>query len=319
MRRPELAASAVASLFSPGPLVGLSACAIFILSVICGGKRWPDDSTCALPVDGVAVCPAETPVLHLVSRTRFGVLAMFLPDPYSPTFWKERPSSFARRSYSRLGGRGLVLALLIALPANLYGADVTLQWDPSPGQNTAGYKVYYKTGKPGPPYRGVGANEGPSPINVGNTTTLTLTGLDEAESYYVAVTCYDTQGRESPYSNEVVIPPRPSKTGAQVKRTESASDIPAVTAPVRLPSGMVVPLNQRQLDLIKEQRGVFFGATAADMLSPGEAVVPVPPELGGGYLYGSPEHLAQAFVAARATEGTTPATHLFVKPRSCLW
>ena len=150
-------------------------------------------------------------------------------------------------------------------------------------------------------------------------TRFTLTGLDEAETYYVAVTCYDTQGRESPYSNEVVITPGSAKTSAQVKRTEGAYDTPPVTAPVRLPSGMVVPLNQTQLKLIKEQTGVFFGETAADMLSPGEVVVPVPPELGGGYLYGSPEHLAQAFVAARATEGTTPPTHLFVKQRSCLW
>jgi hypothetical protein len=213
----------------------------------------------------------------------------------------------------------LALALLVGLASDLYGAAVTLRWDASPGQSATGYKVYYKNGKPGPPYRGVGANEGPSPINVGNTTTFTLTGLDEAETYYVAVTCYDAQGRESPYSSEVAITPRFATGGAQVQRTESVPDTPALTTPVRLPSGMIVTLNQRQLNLIKEQTGVFFGATAADMLSPGEVVVAVPTELGGGYLYGRPEHLAQAFVAARATEGTTPATHLFVKPRSCLW
>ena len=244
---------------------------------------------------------------------------MFRSDLYPCPFRKQRPSPFTRRSYSRLVGRVLALALLVGLASDVYGAAVTLLWDASPGQNTAGYKLYYKKGKPGPPYRGVGANEGPSPINVGNTTTFTLTGLDEVETYYVAVTCYDAQGRESPYSSEMIIKTGFATTGAQSKRTESASDTPTVTAPVRLPSGMVVPLNQRQLNLIKEQTGVFFGATAAGMLSPGEAVVPVPAELGGGYLYGSPEHLAQAFVAARATEGTTPATYLFMKPRSCLW
>jgi Fibronectin type III domain len=267
----------------------------------------------------VVTSTAGARVSYLVSCTCFGVLAMFRSDPYRCPLRKQRPGSRARRSYSRLVGRLLALALLVGLASDLYGAAVTLRWDASPGQNTAGYKVYYKKGKPGPPYRGVGANEGPSPINVGNTTTFTLTGLDEAETYYVAVTCYDAQGRESPYSSEVVITSGFAKSGTQVKRTESPSDTSAVIAAVRLPSGMVVPLNQRQLNLIKEQTGVFFGATAADMLSPGEAVVPVPAELGGGYLYGSPEHLAQAFVAARATEGTTPATHLFVKPRSCLW
>lgn len=267
----------------------------------------------------MAALTAGTHVAYLVCSTRFGALAMFRPEPCRCPFRKPRPSSLARRSYSRLLARLLALALLVGLASELHGAAVTLRWDASPPENTAGYKVYYKKGKPGPPYRGVGANEGPSPINVGNTTTFTLTGLDEAETYYVAVTCYDAQGRESPYSSEVVMNPGVAKSGTQVKRTGTASDTPRVTAPVRLPSGIVVPLNQRQLELIKEQTGVFFGATAADMLSPGEVVVPVPAELGGGYLYGSPEHLAQAFVTARATEGTTPATYLFVKPRSCLW
>jgi Fibronectin type III domain len=189
-----------------------------------------------------------------------------------------------------------------------------IRWDAGSEKDIAGYRVYYKTGTPGPPYLGTGANEGSSPIDVGNTTSVTLTGLNEAETYYVAVTCYNTKGRESPYSSEVVITSRLSQAGTQVKRTESASDTPTVTAPVRLPSGMVVLLNERQLNLIKEQAGVFFGATSADMLGPGEVVVSLPAELGGGYLYGKPEHLAQAFSAARA-----PATSLFVEPRTCLW
>ena len=54
------------------------------------------------------------------------------------------------------------------------------------------------------------------------------------------------------------------------------------------------------------------------MLGPGEVVVSLPDELGGGYIYGKPEHLAQAFNAVGATEGTALAEHLFVKRRSCL-
>ena len=99
----------------------------------------------------------------------------------------------------------------------------------------------------------------------------------------------------------------------------TATDTPTVTAPVRLPSGMLVVLNQKQVDVIKAETGVFFGATAADMLGPGEVIVSLPVELGGGHLYGRPEQLARAFAAARVTQGTTPATHLFTKPRSCLW
>ena len=83
------------------------------------------------------------------------------------------------------------------------------------------------------------------------------------------------------------------------------------SAPVRLPSGIVVELNQQQVEAIKEQRGVFFGAEAADMFGPGDVVVSLPTELGGGYIYGRPEHLSQAFATVGATEGTTAATHLF--------
>jgi len=93
----------------------------------------------------------------------------------------------------------------------------------------------------------------------------------------------------------------------------------ATAAPVTLPSGMVLDLSQQQVDAIKEEPGVFYGAEAADMLVPGEVVVAVPSELGGGYIYGRPEHLSRAFAASGVTRGPATATQLFVKPRSCLW
>jgi hypothetical protein len=55
------------------------------------------------------------------------------------------------------------------------------------------------------------------------------------------------------------------------------------------------------------------------MLGPGEVVVTLPVELGGGYIYGRPEHLSRAFSAAGVTKGTTTATQLFIKRGSCLW
>jgi len=55
------------------------------------------------------------------------------------------------------------------------------------------------------------------------------------------------------------------------------------------------------------------------MLSPGDVVVALPDDLGGGYLYGRPEHLAKGFDAAGATQGSAEAEYLFVKKRSCLW
>ena len=93
----------------------------------------------------------------------------------------------------------------------------------------------------------------------------------------------------------------------------------ARAAPVTLPSGVVIDFNKEQAEVIKGQPGVFFGAEAADMLGPGEVAISLPAELGGGYIYGRPEHLAKAFTAARVTKGTEVATYLFVKSRSCLW
>jgi len=92
-----------------------------------------------------------------------------------------------------------------------------------------------------------------------------------------------------------------------------------LAAPVKLPSGIVLDLSQAQVDDIKNQPGVFYGAERADMLSPGDVVVSLPDELGGGYLYGRPEHLAKGFSSVGAIQSTTTAEHLFVKKRSCLW
>ena len=94
---------------------------------------------------------------------------------------------------------------------------------------------------------------------------------------------------------------------------------PVSAAPVTLPSGVILDLTQEQFETIKRQPGVFFGAEGAHMLSPGDVVVALSDDLGGGYLYGRPEHLAKAFDAAGATQGSAEAEYLFVKKRSCLW
>ncbi len=49
---------------------------------------------------------------------------------------------------------------------------------------------------------GTGAAQGNSPIDVGNVTQYTLSGV-AGRTAHVTVTAYDTLGRESWYSNEV--------------------------------------------------------------------------------------------------------------------
>jgi parallel beta-helix repeat protein len=92
------------------------------------------------------------------------------------------------------------------LRATFAGDSASLSWDAIPSTTTGyGYKVYYDTDASGPPYHGTGAAQGDSPVDVGNATHFTLSGLGGG-GIYIAVTAYNTQGRESWYSNEVINP-----------------------------------------------------------------------------------------------------------------
>lgn len=66
--------------------------------------------------------------------------------------------------------------------------SVSLSWNYSVDNTTGGYYVYYGE-RPGE-YLGRIAVEGPSPINVGNTNSFTLTGLKNGTIYYFAVSSW---------------------------------------------------------------------------------------------------------------------------------
>ena len=94
-----------------------------------------------------------------------------------------------------------------------YSRSITLSWDASPSE-VDGYKVYYEKENDDAPLDGTSANEGPSPIKVGNVLTKTI-NVDDDGWYYFAVTAYDVNGNESTYSNTVgakplsYVPPYP--------------------------------------------------------------------------------------------------------------
>ncbi len=67
-------------------------------------------------------------------------------------------------------------------------SSVTLHWSHSVDDNAGGYYVYYGN-RPGE-YLGRMAVQGSSPVNVGNVTSVTLTGLDNGRIYYFAVSAY---------------------------------------------------------------------------------------------------------------------------------
>jgi hypothetical protein len=105
-------------------------------------------------------------------------------------------------------------ARLIAYPKN--GA-VELHWTRVPEADLGGYLVYYGE-RPGE-YFGAGADQGPSPIDAGNATTLTLTGIPNGRLLYFVVAAYD-----SGPDPDASIPGAASRSGAVSEAPGAALD-----------------------------------------------------------------------------------------------
>ena len=84
---------------------------------------------------------------------------------------------------------------------------LTLSWQAATDSDVAGYFVYYGS-KPGQ-YFGTGSMTGQSPIDVGNSTEVTLEGMENGKLYYLAVVSYDSSDppHQSPFSKEVAARP----------------------------------------------------------------------------------------------------------------
>jgi hypothetical protein len=126
----------------------------------------------------------------------------------------------------------LIPLLYLSISQTVLALDVTLRWDPVVTDIIAGYKLYYKRGVGGAPYDGTISNQGPSPVDIPvealadpNNPEFSITGLAD-DIYYFVATAYDTQGRESEYSNEAATtaptpPPDPGPPPAPTLRIDS--------------------------------------------------------------------------------------------------
>lgn len=74
---------------------------------------------------------------------------------------------------------------------------IELAWDANSEPSVTGYNVYYGT------QSGLYENSRDTGGASSNPVSFTLTGLAKGQTYYIAVTAYDTNGNESDFSNEV--------------------------------------------------------------------------------------------------------------------
>ena len=96
-----------------------------------------------------------------------------------------------------------VFFIFLVIPSLAGAASVKLAWDPSTEEDLAGYKIYY----------GYDSRNYNTSIDVGKTTTFQVTGLEYDQTYYFAVTAYNTSGLESDYSNEISYIPKSDSDG----------------------------------------------------------------------------------------------------------
>jgi Concanavalin A-like lectin/glucanases superfamily/Fibronectin type III domain/Divergent InlB B-repeat domain len=142
-----------------------------------------------------------------------------------------RPSSGAKfrnlqaASWSRLLG-AVASLLVIALSPCLAVQSCTLAWDASSDSAIAGYKLRYGTTSGNPSQS----------IDVGKSTTRTVSNLNDATTYYFTVVAYNTAGVDSQPSNQVsYTTPGGSSSGYVLTVTNGTGDgtyAPASQVPV---------------------------------------------------------------------------------------
>ena len=95
----------------------------------------------------------------------------------------------------------LVLCFCIS-PTNSLAGQANLAWDPPDiSTDVTGYMIHY----------GTASGTYSQAVDVGNTTSYTVSNLIDGQTYYFAVTAYNAVGYESVYSNEVSIAIAPSQ------------------------------------------------------------------------------------------------------------
>ena len=81
---------------------------------------------------------------------------------------------------------------------------VNLTWNIEDFDDIVGFKIYYDYDSSLAPYNGNYANEGISPIDVGNVYSYVISGLNTSKVHYFAITAYDSLSKESWFSEPAI-------------------------------------------------------------------------------------------------------------------
>ncbi len=71
---------------------------------------------------------------------------------------------------------------------------IKLAWEANTVDDIAGYRIHF----------GTASKQYDEVVDVGNTTTYTLSNLTTGQTYYISITAYDRFGNESEAAKEVV-------------------------------------------------------------------------------------------------------------------
>jgi hypothetical protein len=107
----------------------------------------------------------------------------------------------------------IVSLLVVALSPCLAVQSCTLAWDTTSDPHVSGYKLRYGTTSGNPSQS----------IDVGKTTTWTVSNLNDATTYYFTVVAYNSAGVESQTSNQVSYTTSNSATDTYVLTVNSGS------------------------------------------------------------------------------------------------
>ena len=159
-----------------------------------------------------------------------------------------------------------------APPTNLVllndNASVHIEWDEVYEPDIAGYRIYFDTDSPQPPYGGIATVYGePSPVEVGKTDNHHVLGLFNDTTYYFAITAIDISGNESAYSLPVTGTPL-DFANQKITLSEGWSGISSYVIPETDNMESIFNSITNELVILQNETGFYWPAQGTNTLGP---------------------------------------------------